>query len=69
MLYCLIDSAQKSIKISFIVLFNVTSTTATVNLVYSDVARANSINATTIITTTTFRANGNNLSATIHKDR
>lgn len=48
---------------------NVTSTTATVNLVYSDVARANSINATTIITTTTFRANGNNLSATIHKDR
>ena len=48
---------------------NVTSTTATVNLVYSDVARANSINANTIITTTTFRANGNNLSATIHKDR
>ena len=48
---------------------NVTSTTATVNLVYSDVARANSINATTIITTTTFRANGNNLSATIHKNR
>ena len=48
---------------------NVTSTTATVNLVYSDVARANSINANTIITTTKFRANGNNLSATIHKDR
>ena len=48
---------------------NVTSTTATVNLVYSDVARANSINANTIITTTTFRANNNNLSATIHKDR
>ena len=48
---------------------NVTSTTATVNLVYIDVARANSINATTIITTTTFRANGNNLSATIHKNR
>ena len=48
---------------------NVTSTSATVNLVYIDVARANSINATTIITTTTFRANNNNLSATIHKDR
>lgn len=48
---------------------NVTSTTATVNLVYSEVATANSVNANTIITTTKFKANGSNLSATIHKVR
>jgi hypothetical protein len=48
---------------------NVTSTTVTANLVYSEIAIANSINANTIITTTNFRSNGYNLSATVQKVR
>jgi hypothetical protein len=48
---------------------NVTSTSATVNVVVTEVARANSVNANTIITTTRFSANGKNLTATIQKTR
>ena len=48
---------------------NVTSTSATINVVYSEVGRANSVNAKTIITTTKFKASGSNLSATIQKVR
>ena len=48
---------------------NVTSTSAIANIVYSEVSTANSVNANTIITTTRFKANGNNLNATIQKVR
>lgn len=48
---------------------NVTSTSAVANIVYSEVSTANSVNANTIITTTRFKANGNNLNATIQKVR
>lgn len=48
---------------------NVTSTSATVNVVVSEIATANSVNANTIITKTRFSANGNNLNATIQKAR
>lgn len=48
---------------------NVTSTSAIMNLVYSEVGTANSVNANTIITTTKFKASGSNLSATIQKVR
>lgn len=48
---------------------NVSSTSATINLVYSEVAVANSVNANTVITKTNFKANGDYLTATIHKVR
>jgi hypothetical protein len=48
---------------------NVTSTSATVNLVYTEVSTATSVNANTIITNTSFKANGNNLNATLQKVR
>jgi thiamine pyrophosphokinase len=50
-------------------IINVTSTSATVNVVYSEVTAAVSVNADTIITNTRFKANGNNLSAIIQKVR
>jgi hypothetical protein len=50
-------------------IINVTSTSATVNVVYSEVTAAVSVNANTIITNTRFKANGNNLSAIIQKVR
>jgi len=46
---------------------NVTSTSATVNLIYTEIATVNSLNANTIITTTKFNSNGSNLSATVRK--
>jgi hypothetical protein len=46
---------------------NVTSTSATVNLIYTEIATVNSLNANTIITTTKFKSNGSNLSATVRK--
>jgi hypothetical protein len=48
---------------------NVTSTSATVNLVYTATVRANSRNANTIFASSIFTSNGNNLSATIQKVR
>lgn len=48
---------------------NVTSTIATVNVIYTEFSTANSVNANTIITKTTFKANGSNLNATIQKVR
>jgi hypothetical protein len=50
-------------------IINVTSTSATVNVVYSEIAAATSVNANTIITNTRFKANGNNLTAIIQKVR
>jgi hypothetical protein len=48
---------------------NVTSTSATVNLVYTATIRANSRNANTIFASSIFTSNGSNLSATIQKVR
>jgi hypothetical protein len=48
---------------------NVTSTSATVNVIHTEFSTANSVNANTIITKTTFKANGRNLNATIQKVR
>ena len=47
----------------------VTSTSAKINVIYTEVSTANSVNANTIITKTTFKANGSNLNATIQKVR
>ena len=46
---------------------NVTSTSATVNLFYTEIATVNSLNANTMITTTKFKSNSSNLSATVRK--
>jgi hypothetical protein len=48
---------------------NVTSTSATVNVIHTEFSTANSVNANTIITKTIFKANGRNLNATIQKVR
>jgi hypothetical protein len=48
---------------------NVTSTTATINVIYPEVVRVNTVNANTIFTTTQIRGNGNNLLARIEKVR
>jgi hypothetical protein len=48
---------------------NVTSTTATINVIYPEVVRVSSVNANTIFTTTQIRGNGNNLLARIEKVR
>ena len=50
-------------------IINVTSTSATVNLVYTATVRANSRNANTIFASSIFTSNGSNLSATIQKVR
>jgi hypothetical protein len=47
----------------------VTSTSATMNLVYDEVVSVNSLNANTIITNTTFDANGYSVSAIVQKVR
>lgn len=47
----------------------VTSTAATLNVVYSEVSTVASVNANTIVTNTTFKANGNNLNAVVQKVR
>lgn len=47
----------------------VTSTAATINVVYSEVSTVASVNANTIITDTTFKANGTNLNAVVQKVR
>jgi hypothetical protein len=46
---------------------NVTSTTATINVIYPEIVRVNTVNANTIFTTTQIRGNGNNLLARIEK--
>ena len=46
---------------------NVTSTSATVNLIYTEIATVNSLNANTMITTTKFKSNSSNLSAAVRK--
>jgi hypothetical protein len=48
---------------------NVTSTSATINVIYPEVVRVNTVNANTIFTTTQIRGNGNNLLARIEKVR
>jgi hypothetical protein len=48
---------------------NVTSTTATINVIYPEIVRVNTVNANTIFTTTQIRGNGNNLLARIEKVR
>jgi hypothetical protein len=48
---------------------NVSSTTATINVIYSEVVRVNTVNANTIFTTTPVQGNGNNLLARIEKVR
>jgi hypothetical protein len=50
-------------------ILNVSSTQVNANVVLVEYAKANSVNANTIITTTTFKANGSNLFATIQKVR
>ena len=50
-------------------IINVTSTSATVNLVYTATVRANSRNANTIFASSIFTSNGSILSATIQKVR
>jgi hypothetical protein len=47
----------------------VTSTSATINVIYTDAVTANSVNANTIIVKSVMKANGSNLSATIQKVR
>jgi hypothetical protein len=48
---------------------NVTSTTATINVIYPEIVKVNTVNANTIFTTTQIRGNGNNLLARIEKVR
>jgi hypothetical protein len=48
---------------------NVTSSSAVVNLVYSEISVVESVNTNTIITDTTFKANGVNLNAILRKVR
>jgi len=48
---------------------NVTSSAATVNISYDEFAIVSSLNANVIVTGTTFKSNGSNLSATIQKVR
>jgi hypothetical protein len=48
---------------------NVSTTTATINVIYSEVVKVNTVNANTIFTTTPVRGNGNNLLARIEKVR
>jgi preprotein translocase subunit YajC len=48
---------------------NVTSTAATINVIYPEVVKVNTVNANTIFTTTQIRGNGNNLLARIEKVR
>jgi hypothetical protein len=51
------------------VTINVTSTVATINVIYPEVVKVNTVNANTIFTTTQIRGNGNNLLARIEKVR
>lgn len=48
---------------------NVTSTSATINVVYTDAVTANSVNANTVIVKSSMKANGRFLAATIQKVR
>jgi len=48
---------------------NVTSTSANINVVYSDAVTANSVNANTVIVISRMKANGRNLTANIQKVR
>jgi hypothetical protein len=63
---------QEVVNVSHAILtttINVTSTTATINVIYPEIVRVNTVNANTIFTTTQIRGNGNNLLARIEKVR
>jgi hypothetical protein len=63
---------QEVVNVSHAILsttINVTSTTATINVIYPEIVKVNTVNANTIFTTTQIRGNGNNLLARIEKVR
>jgi len=63
---------QEVVNVSHAILsttINVTSTSATINVIYPEIVRVNTVNANTIFTTTQIRGNGNNLLARIEKVR
>jgi hypothetical protein len=63
---------QEVVNVSHAILsttINVTSTTATINVIYPEIVRVNTVNANTIFTTTQIRGNGSNLLARIEKVR
>jgi hypothetical protein len=65
-------TVREIVNVSHVILsttINVTSTTATINVIYPEVVRVNTVNANTIFTTTQIRGNGNNLLARIEKVR
>jgi hypothetical protein len=65
-------TVREVVNVSHVILsstINVTSTTATINVIYPEIVRVNTVNANTIFTTTQIRGNGNNLLARIEKVR
>lgn len=59
-------SVNSAILLSVI---NVSSSSATINVVFDEATRVNSLNANTVITNTKFKANGSNLYAVVQKVR
>jgi hypothetical protein len=65
-------TVQEVVNVSHAILsttINVTSTSVTINVIYPEIVRVNTVNANTIFTTAQIRGNGNNLLARIEKVR
>ena len=65
-------TVQEVVNVSHAILsttINVTSTSVTINVIYPEIVKVNTVNANTIFTTAQIRGNGNNLLARIEKVR